>query len=288
MHSFKKISTLVKALDREEYEILKIFVSSLKNHESIKKDEIIAYSKLHENIIDFRLKNLMKNRLLKKTNNGYKLVFSGLDVFAIKILVEKDIIFGLGKSLGIGKESDVIESITSNEQKRAIKFFRIGRTSFRDTKRKRSFEKKGIAHNWFLINISAAKKEYDVLCKLKNSEVNCCIPFYRSMHTIVMEKIEGKKLIETRIREPERVLDNIIYQLSVIYDNNIINGDISEYNVLIDDRSNPWIIDWPQAVSTNHPDANKLIRRDLHNIIKYFNKKYKLKKDYETSLNKII
>ncbi|MGD1834233.1 MAG: RIO1 family regulatory kinase/ATPase [Nitrososphaeraceae archaeon] len=288
MHSFEKISTLVKELDREEYKILKIFVSSIKNHENIKNTDIASYSRLHQNIVDFRLNKLLKNKLIKKTKNGYKLVFSGLDVFALKILVDKDIIFGLGKPLGIGKESDVIESITSNRHKRAIKFYRIGRISFRDTKRKRSFEKKRTSHNWFLININAAKREYDILLNLKNSEVNCCIPFYRSMHTIVMEKIEGKMMIETTIIEPEKLLDDIIHQLKITYDNGIINGDISEYNILIDNKFRPWIIDWPQAVSTNHPDAKKLIKRDVYNIVKYFNKKYKLGKDYENLLNKIV
>ena len=288
MYSFEKISTLVKELDKEDYKILKIFASSIKNHETIKKTEIISYSKLHQNIVDFRLNKLLKDKLIKKTNNGYKLVFSGLDVFALKILVEKDIIFGLGKSLGIGKESDVIECITSNKHRRAIKFFRIGRISFRDTKRKRSFEKSGMSNNWFLRNINAAKREYDTLLNLKNSDVNCCIPFYRSMHTIVMERIEGKRLVETTIINPEKMLDNIIYQLKMTYEKKIINGDISEYNILIDNKFKPWIIDWPQSVSTDHPDATKLIKRDVYNIVKYFNKKYKLSKDFENLLGKVI
>ena len=41
----------------------------------------------------------------------------------------------------------------------------------------------------------------------------------------------------------------------------MVNGDVSEYNILFDGEM-PWIIDWPQYVTSNHPNAKELLSRD--------------------------
>jgi RIO kinase 2 len=38
-----------------------------------------------------------------------------------------------------------------------------------------------------------------------------------------------------------------------------------------------YIIDWPQWVSTDHPNSCDLLSRDIRNITRYFNRKYQLK-----------
>jgi RIO kinase 2 len=38
-----------------------------------------------------------------------------------------------------------------------------------------------------------------------------------------------------------------------------------------------YIIDWPQWVSTDHPNAGDLLARDIGNITRFFNRRYKLK-----------
>ena len=54
---------------------------------------------------------------------------------------------------------------------------------------------------------------------------------------------------------------------------------MSEYNILLDGNNDVWIIDWPQAVTLDHPNAEFLIKRDLRNIIRYFARKYDLTLD---------
>jgi RIO kinase 2 len=277
LYPLKESANKVRNLEKLDYQVLKIFVSSIKHHEIINLNEIISYSNLHRDRIEFAINNLSKLKLITKVDRGYKLITSGLDVCALKILVDSKIIIGIGNPLGMGKESDVVEAISELNEDRAIKFFRIGRISFTDTKRKRSIEKRRNGHNWLLINIEAAKKEYDVLVKLKKTRMNISTPYYRSMHSIVMYKINGKRLVDYKtLQNPKEVFNKTLEQLQIAYEQNIINADLSEYNILLDDNNEIWIIDWPQAVTLEHPNSKYLIKRDIHNLICFFKRKYNL------------
>jgi RIO kinase 2 len=287
--SLKDSARVVKQLETLEYRVLKVFVSSIKHHEIINNHNILSYSNLHKDRVEYALENLLKLKLIFKTEKGFKLLTAGLDVFALKLLVESGIIIGIGNSLGIGKESDVVEAISEIHQRRAVKFFRIGRISFTDTKRKRSLEKNKNVNNWLLINIEAAKREYDFLIKLKSTKMNIATPYFRSMHSIVMDRINGLRLIEIRnLHNPKEIFYKVFEQIRLAYNENIINGDLSEYNILLDENNDILIIDWPQAVTLDHPNAEFLIRRDLHNVIRYFRRKFDLSIDEDLYYNSLV
>jgi RIO kinase 2 len=287
--SLKESARIVKNLENLEYRVLKVFVSSIKHHQIINNHNILSYSNLHKDRVQYAVENLLKLKLISKTQNGFKLLTAGLDVYALKLLVDSGIILGIGNSLGIGKESDVVEAISESKQRRAVKFFRIGRISFTDTKRKRSLEKNKNVNNWLLINIEAAKREYDFLIKLKSTKMNIATPYFRSMHSIVMDRINGLPLVEIRnLHNPIEIFYKVFEQMRIAYKENIINGDLSEYNILLDENNDIWIIDWPQAVTLEHPNAEFLIRRDLHNVIRYFRRKYDLTIDENSYYNTLL
>ncbi len=289
MPSLKDSASIVKKIEHMEYRVLKVFVSSIKHHEIINNHNILSYSKLHKDRVEYALESLLKLKLIAKTEKGFKLLTAGLDVYALKILVDSGIILGIGNSLGIGKESDVVEAVSEIDQKRAVKFFRIGRISFTDTKRKRSLEKNKNVNNWLLINIEAAKREYDFLVKLNSTKMNIATPYFRSMHSIVMNRINGVRLIEIRnLEDPREIFYKVFKQIKIAYQENIINGDLSEYNILLDDNNDIFIIDWPQAVTLEHPNAEFLIRRDIHNVIRYFTRKYDLNIDENSCYNSLL
>jgi RIO kinase 2 len=287
--SLKDSASIVKKIEHMEYRVLKVFVSSIKHHEIINNHNILSYSKLHKDRVEYALESLLKLKLIAKTEKGFKLLTAGLDVYALKILVDSGIILGIGNSLGIGKESDVVEAVSEIDQKRAVKFFRIGRISFTDTKRKRSLEKNKNVNNWLLINIEAAKREYDFLVKLNSTKMNIATPYFRSMHSIVMNRINGERLIEIRnLEDPREIFYKVFKQIKIAYKENIINGDLSEYNILLNDNNDIFIIDWPQAVTLEHPNSEFLIRRDIHNVIRYFTRKYDLNIDENSCYNSLL
>jgi len=67
----------------------------------------------------------------------------------------------------------------------------------------------------------------------------------------------------------------------------VIHTDLSEYNILVDGEGEVWIIDWPQYVSTDHPNAMELLERDVGNVVYYFQRKYGLEYDPEQALNHV-
>ncbi|HEU5462471.1 MAG TPA: RIO1 family regulatory kinase/ATPase [Nitrososphaeraceae archaeon] len=289
MPSLKDSARVVKQLETLEYRVLKVFVSSIKHHEILNNHNILSYSNLHKDRVEYALESLLKLKLISKTEKGFKLLTAGLDVYALKLLVESGIIIGIGNSLGIGKESDVVEAISEIHQRRAVKFFRIGRISFTDTKRKRSLEKNKNVNNWLLINIEAAKREYDFLIKLKLTNMNIATPYFRSMHSIVMDRINGLRLTDIRnLHNPKEIFYKVFEQIRLAYNVNIINGDLSEYNIFLDENNDILIIDWPQAVTLDHPNAEFLLRRDLHNVIRYFRRKFDLSLDEDSYYNILV
>jgi len=289
MSSAEVAAKVVKNLEPEDYKLLKVLASGLKQHESLTRREITTYSKIHENIVDFRINRLHDMKLIRKNKGGFTLLMMGLDTVALKMLVDKDIIIAMGKPIGIGKESDVFEAITSREQVRALKFFRIGRISFREVRRRRTFIGKEDIHQWLLINIDAAKKEYNALNRLRHSGIRIPVLYYRAMHCVVMNRIDGLRLVNIHeLEDPKITLQNILHDIGTAYKYNMINSDLSEYNVLLDSKNNIWIIDWPQVVSRSHPNAADLIKRDVYNIVNFFNKRFDLRKDKDEALNEVV
>ncbi|MDP9288828.1 MAG: hypothetical protein M3P08_11610 [Thermoproteota archaeon] len=292
MSSVQIAANVVKNLEREDYKLLRVFASGLEHHETLTRHQLVGYSKLHGDIVDYRVKGLQEMNLINKNNRGFTILNAGLDTFALKILAEKNIISGIGKPIGVGKESDVYEAVTDRQEERAVKFFRIGRISFREVTKKRSFALKehDRIHHWLLVNISAAKKEVEMLQRLKNTGISLPRPLYRTMHCIAMNRINGARLVSVKdLEQPSTVLQNILLSIGIAYKNHIIHSDLSEYNVLVGETScDAWIIDWPQAVTTDHPNAQQLIKRDVFNIVRFFNRRFGAGKNLDDALRDVL
>lgn len=292
MSSADIAARVVKNLESEDFRLLKVFASGLKHHEALTLDQLVSFSKLHVDVVTYRMKRLQGMGLINKGNRGPALLTAGLDAFALKLLAVRNIISGMGKPIGVGKESDVYEAVNERQQELALKFFRIGRISFRQASRKRGFSSKEVEnlHHWLLVNVSAAKKEFDVLTRLKSTGMKIPVPVYRSMHCIVMNRVEGIRLPNVKeLEHPRLVLRSILANTAIAYKNNVIHSDLSEYNVLVQIKTGEiCIIDWPQAVPSNHPNAQNLLRRDVFNIVRFFNKKFSLRINPEDTLNEII
>jgi RIO kinase 2 len=289
MSSIEIAAGVVRVLEPEDFKLLKVFASGMKHHESLTKEQIVSYSKLHRNSIDYRIGRLHDMKLLGKNESGYTLLMAGLDAVALKIFADKSIVAGVGRPIGIGKESDVIKAVTPSGEECAIKFFRIGRISFRDARRKRTYGDNEGIHNWLMMNIEAAKKEYDILQALRDTGIRIPITHYRALHSVVMNNIPGSMLVDLKkLNTPATTLQKILNDIRICYNNDIINCDISEYNTILDDNDKIWIIDWPQAVTRKHPNANDLIKRDVFNIVKFFNRRFGTTKVLEEALEEVV
>ncbi|HEX5921638.1 MAG TPA: RIO1 family regulatory kinase/ATPase [Nitrososphaeraceae archaeon] len=283
MSSFSKAGHLVSLLNKSDFKILKVFASSLKNRQFLNLPTLSQYSNLSQSLIEHHLQRLVKFGLISKSNIGYTLLVTGLDIYVLKILSNRNIITAIGPQIGIGKEAEVYLARDSLEQDKIIKMFRLGRSSFKQIKRKRDVNTG--TNSWLLLNIETAKKEYDILTYLKDSSISFPSPLYRSFHCIVMEPIYGSRLSDIEnLDYPELVLEKIISNMTIAYRKGYINGDLNEYNILVND-DNIFILDWPQAVRVDTTNADVVLMRDVNNIVKFFSRKFEIERDIHNIIN---
>jgi len=91
--------------------------------------------------------------------------------------------------------------------------------------------------------------------------------------------IEGSELVDcVEIPEPQKVFNEVLLNLRKAYlEAWVIHADLSEFNVVIQPDWHVLIIDWPQYVRKDHPNAEQLLRRDVRNMVRFFQRKFKTK-----------
>jgi len=273
---------ILTGMEKEDLRILMAIEIGMKRSEYVTINNIRFYSRYPMEETLFRLKRVHKLGLIvrdsSKSKVGYTLNSIGYDILALHALVKKKIIGQLGPLIGKGKESDVYGCMDDNGDIFALKIYRIGRTSFKKIKQLRSFLGNRKHASWLYVNRLAAKKEFDALGKVYELKLNTPKPIGFNRHMIVMSYLRGKELAyHSVIKNPAKVFNKIIKQVKIIYQKaKMIHGDLGEFNIVLDDKSNILIIDWLQWVPTDHPNANSLIERDIGNVCNFFKKKFNI------------
>ncbi|MHA1377305.1 MAG: RIO1 family regulatory kinase/ATPase domain-containing protein [Candidatus Helarchaeota archaeon] len=280
----KKLIKTIKRLIINDYRVLGALERGMAVHEFVPIETITNFSGLNINEVNYRLSYLHKLELIKRWTGpyiGYYLTSAGYDSLALHALIEANELDLFGKAIGVGKESDVFDAINANGQNVAVKIHRLGRTSFRQTKRKRSYSKNRKHISWLYQSRLAAQKEFEALKILKDDKLSVPMPYACNRHIIVMERIEGIPLFLVKdLPEKERILNDILDNIfSAFSKANIIHGDLSEYNIIITPNLNIMIIDWPQWVKSAHPNFKFYLKRDINNILKFFKRKYDVFRD---------
>ena len=184
------------------------------------------------------------------------------------------------------KESDVYEAVTPDHVKVAVKFHRLGRASFRDTRRKREYIADRRHISWLYQSRLAAEAEYEALRRMHDAEVSVPTPLSQNRHVIVMQYVEGVQLSDViSLEDPEEFLDDVLGNVRKAYGAGVIHTDLSEFNVLIDEVGKVWLIDWPQYISADHPNAGETLERDVRNVVNYFQRKYSVSTDLKEALD---
>ena len=243
--------------------------------EWVRRDRLADLSGLDRKAVDYRLDRCMDRDLIERRTmqyEGYRLRVAGYDALALRALAERDTIEGFGAPLGVGKESDVYE--VRSYKPLALKFHREGYTNFREVRREREYTADREHVSWLYTARQAAEKEYRVLEALYPT-VSVPRPIDQNRHAIVMDQMDGVELSRARL-EPDQVvgvLDLVLDELAAAYATGWVHADLSEYNVFVSSEG-VTVFDWPQAVATDHANADELLARDVGNLVRYFGRKY--------------
>jgi RIO kinase 2 len=284
----RRAAQATELLQGEDYLLLREFVRSLKNFDRVPLDVMAALSFQPRERAEFHLSKLEKVGLVNGDRQGYRLLGQGLDALALHSYSEAGLLTRLGPSIAMGKESDVFEALDGDERTFALKFFRLGRISFRDIKRKRGYSSPE-EHAWLAANIQAAAREAKILKGLEGSGLP--VPKVKTFmyHTVMMEMEMGIPLYKVKeLDDAKSVLSSTLLAIHGCYDVGMVHGDLSEFNILLTAEHRIVLIDWPQAIKKTHPNAKEQLRRDVTNVVRFFNRRYGLGYDTEDALSEIL
>jgi RIO kinase 2 len=292
MSSVQTAVKVIRQLQPEDFRVLQVIEADMARHRYVPENELPRLTKLTPRELDFRLPRLGKFRLIERwvsSYTGYVLYTAGYDCLAINALVKAEAIEALGKSLGVGKESDVYDALSPKGEQVAVKFHRLGRLSFRATRRTRGYIADRHHISWLYQSRLAAEREFQALKLVNAQQVAAPEPISQNRHVVVMGKIEGAELAEfNEIPKPEKTLKEILSNVRKAYVKaGIVHGDLSEFNIIMRPNWHILIIDWPQYITRDQPNADQLLERDVKNVLQFFKRKFKTKMTPEDALNYI-
>ena len=90
------------------------------------------------------------------------------------------------------------------------------------------------------------------------------VPIDSNRHGICMSLIDAYPMVQiSGIPNPHKVYDELMGMIIKLAEHGLVHGDFNEFNLMIDDDSKITMIDFPQMVSTSHPNSKFYFERDI-------------------------
>lgn len=242
-------------------------------------------------------------------DDGYRLTYGGLDYLAMHTHQKNKSIYSVGSRVGVGKESDIVLVADSTGSQRILKIHRLGRISFRSVKTNRDYLRHRVSASWMYMSRLAAVKEFAFMKVLHEHDFPVPLPIAQNRHTIVMSLIDAFPLRQiSYVPDPAWLYSELIGIILRLAQYGLIHGDFNEFNILVEEKPVtssatgttkgkgkekstksaeqeedddaeeieliPILIDFPQMVSMDHPNAEMYFDRDVQCVKTYFRRKF--------------
>jgi RIO kinase 2 len=282
----------LRYLNPSDWRVLTAVETGSRNHEVVPTTLIANLSKSNLGDVQRSISLLAKANLIAKVKNakydGYRLTYGGLDYLALHSLQKSNIVYSVGNQIGIGKESDIFVVSDEKGEQRVLKIHRLGRVSFkkgvrnkRDYARTKAQKERG-AGSWMYMSRLAAVKEYAFLQALHDAGLSVPIPLGQNRHQLVMSLIDGFPLRQIdKVPDPAGLYAELMEMLVRLGSLGLIHGDFNEFNILIREDEHgdevklvPVLIDFPQMVSVDHPNAEFYFDRDVACVKRFFSRRF--------------
>ncbi|KAL6527183.1 hypothetical protein OROGR_016273 [Orobanche gracilis] len=284
----------LRDLCKEDFRVLTAVEMGMRNHEIVPKELIARIASLKHGGTYKVLSNLLRHKLVHHDSasyDGFRLTYLGYDFLAIKTLVNRGVFAGVGRQIGVGKESDIFEVVTEDGIVLAMKLHRLGRTSFRAVKSKRDYLRHRSSFNWLYLSRLAALKEFAFMKALEEHGFPVPHAVDCNRHCVIMSLIQGYPLVKMpgarlsvsassvqvkQLQNREKIFETILGLVVRLAEHGLIHCDFNEFNIMIDDDEKITMIDFPQMVSASHQNAKMYFDRDIGCIFKFFRKRFNL------------
>lgn len=126
----------------------------------------------------------------------------------------------------------------------------------------------------------AAMKEFAFMKALHDNGFPVPQPIDFNRHCVVMELLDAHPLYQIHEVVNVENLYNDLMELIVRFARyGLIHCDFNEFNLLLTSDDTPMVIDFPQMVSTSHPNAEMYFSRDVGCIRNFFKKRFHYESD---------
>ena len=230
-------------------------------------------------------------------DDGYRLTYGGLDYLALHAHQKHDTIYSVGNQIGVGKESDIFVVADKAGKQFVLKIHRLGRISFRTVKSNRDYLRRRSSASWMYMSRLAAIKEFSFMKALSEQGLPVPEAIAQNRHTIVMSLVDAFPLRQiSSVPDPAGLYAELVELILRLAQLGLIHGDFNEFNILIKEEEKqelgaesptneqkqqnshtiliPIIIDFPQMLSIDHPNADFYFDRDVSCIKRFFERRF--------------
>lgn len=250
-------ATVMRTMNRQDFRVLAAVETGMRNHELVPAPLISSLANLRHGGTAKILSSLLRDKLLSHDRScgydGYRLTNSGYDILALHNLKTRGFVAALGDRIGTGKESDVYVAADREGQQVVLKLHRLGRTSFRDVKKKRDYfmvnamsknKKRGDQYkqqpnSWLFLSRVSALKEYAFMKALHQVEYPTPTPIAHNRHIVVMSLVRGIPLYQlhaNRVSAPqaESIFEQSTSLATRLASHGLVHCDLNEFNLIVD------------------------------------------------------
>lgn len=282
----------MRYLTSDDFRVLQAVELGSRNHELVPTQMIHSIGGLKSPSGTNRaIGDLAKLKLVSRLRNakydGFRISYLGYDYLALKLMLNRNTLYSVGGTIGVGKESDIYSVSDPNGVQKVLKIHRLGRTSFRTVKNNRDYLRNRQTSNWMYLSRLAAEKEYQFMTVLYDNGFIVPTPYDYLRHCIMMEWIKGFPMKQLRKHNNYKKLYSDLMNFIVkLANHGLIHCDFNEFNIIIRDPEvvkeknleyDFVVIDFPQCVSIEHVDAKFYFDRDVEGIRSFFEKKFNYK-----------
>jgi RIO kinase 1 len=184
----------------------------------------------------------------------------------------------LKSPIQVGKEANVFTAQKKDGTFVAVKIYRLENCNFNqmydyinaDTRYMNlKKNKRDIIFSW-------TQREYRNIMKAREARVKVPKPITIKDNIIVMELIgkivPAKQLKDAIPKDVEKSVNTIIKYIKLLWENGLVHGDLSQFNIL-NDNDKLVFIDFSQGLMNDSHMAKEYLLRDLNNLSNFYTRK---------------